>query len=103
MRIPDPVKIGAATVRVQLTDSVKSEGYDVLGTSKGCIGRIEISTTYMGEPITEEAMADTFLHEILHILSGNFGLGLTERQVAGLSGGLLMVIRDNDLDFREGK
>lgn len=100
MRIPDRIKIGATGVNILLSECVKLKGEDLLGLSRSSVGKIEIATTYDGEPCTEETITDTMLHEIIHIINQNFGIGLRERQVAGLAGALLAAIRDNDLDFR---
>jgi hypothetical protein len=51
--------------------------------------------------LPESSVADTFLHEVIHSISRRFGIELRERQIAGLVGGLLAVIRDNNLDFRK--
>jgi len=102
VKIPKRVKIGADDIRVKFKNTVKcADGESVLGISKGSVGRIEIAKRFNGENVTESTIADTFLHEIFHILNANMGINLKERQVAGIAGGLLMVIRDNDLDFRK--
>ncbi len=101
MKIPSKIKIGAAKIKVCVVKSVELDGSEVLGISNAAVGKISISKSFKDEPCQEDSMADTFLHEIIHIISQNMGIGLTERQIAGVTGGLLMVIRDNKLDFRD--
>ena len=106
MKIPKQIKIGAARYRVQLEpDSFAS--YDEPDGKKENIGEHITAlmllrvATYVGQKkIPEESLTDTVLHEILHGISRVYGIGLTENQVCGLSGGLMQVIRDNKLDFR---
>jgi len=64
------------------------------------LNRIVVGRRRFDEDMPESVIADTFLHEVAHFCSSTFGLGLTEQQVEGVSGALLAVIRDNDLDFR---
>jgi hypothetical protein len=101
MKIPSKVKIGASKIKVCVVDSAELDGGEVLGVSNAAISKILISTSFKGKHCSEDSMTDTFLHEIIHMISQNMGIGLTERQVVGVAGGLLMVIRDNNLDFRD--
>jgi hypothetical protein len=98
MKIPSTVKIGAQEFEVVWTDSVDG---DQLGLTKSHLNRLEIARNVDGEKIPEGSLVDTFMHEVLHAISTTYGLELRERQVAGLAGGLLQVIRDNRLDFRK--
>lgn len=109
MKIPKELRIGAQTVKVELVDSLEGhrELGDAIGHSSGSINRILLSRSvddpYAGVPalMPESVMTDTFLHEIIHMVSNNYGIGLDENQVMGLAGALLQVIRDNNLDFRK--
>ena len=101
MIIPRTVKIGAQRLRVTLMPEVELDGETCMGVSKSSIGQIEIATTHHGSIVPEDSMADTFLHEVIHVTSNTYGLELSESQVGGLAGGLLQVIRDNKLDFRK--
>lgn len=97
MKIPMSLKVGAQRIRVIKKDCL-SFGY--LGRTLPASNMIEIAMKDSeGKVITESCIVDTFLHEVIHTISCNYGVGLTERQVSGLSGGLLSVIRDNKLDF----
>ena len=101
MNIPASVKIGSAVCEVRVTDTVQSiGGDDVLGYSRGSNGHIDVARNWLNEPCPEEVMADTFLHECLHVANNNMGLGLSERQVCGVTACVMMLIRDNNLDFR---
>ena len=101
MKIPSTLKIGAQRLRVILKPDVVLDDEKVLGVSKSSVGVVELAKTFCGYDIPEDSMADTFLHEIIHATSCTFGCDLTENQVVGLAGGLLQVIRDNNLDFRK--
>ena len=100
MKIPKNLKIGAQKIRVSFPKIVRSQDEEVLGISSASVGKIKIAKNYHGDPCPEDSLADTFLYEIIHIVNANFGIELKENQVAGVAGSLLMVIRDNGLDFR---
>ncbi len=109
VKIPKEIKLGAQTVRVELVDSLEGhrELGNAIGHSSGSINRILLSRSvddpYTGGSVLmpESVMTDTFLHEIIHMVSINYGIGLDENQVMGLAGALLQVIRENNLDFRK--
>lgn len=103
MRIPSRVKIGAQRYRVVECDSISWRDDELLGLTRCGVGEISIARTHYGRDVPEDSKSDTFLHEVIHSVSGVYGLGLSERQVSGLAGGLLQVIRDNRLDFRRGE
>jgi hypothetical protein len=50
----------------------------------------------------EDGLADTFLHEILHVIDYNLQMKLTEEQVHALSAGILQTVWDkrNEQFFR---
>lgn len=106
MKIPPILKIGAHYVDVVITDTpLQLDGCesDALGTARYATNRIEIrSVSPEGDAVPESVIADTLLHEILHLASCTYGLDLEESQVMGVSGALLGIIRDNGLDFRWG-
>jgi hypothetical protein len=99
MRIPSKVRIGAQAFDVVFTDNC--DDAQNLGVTKAHLNRMEIARKADGERIPEGSLTDTFMHEIIHAISITYGLGLKERQVAGLAGGMLAVIRNNGLDFRK--
>ena len=75
----------------------------LLGQAHSGIQEIWLATSDEGKALPESSITDTFLHETIHAISRTYGLGLDEDQTTGLAGGLLQVIRDNKLDFRESK
>jgi hypothetical protein len=50
---------------------------------------------YIATGLADDLHADTFLHEILHVIDFTVGLELTEKQVIGIAGGLYAVWKDN--------
>jgi len=104
MRIPDRIKIGCNEFTVEWRDELDAAGN--IGLSSVSLNKIYMArrtkdsvggvVVEMPEPV----LVDTFLHEVLHSLSCLYGLKLKERQIEGLAGGLMQVIRDNALDFR---
>ena len=96
MRIPKKIKIGAQKITVKTVDTL---GDDDMGAFFPGTNELLLARKVSYGVIPEDQMADTFLHEIIHAVNRNFGIGLTECQTAGLAGGLLQVIRDNNLDF----
>lgn len=101
MKIPKRLKVGAHVVRVKFRDHVTYEGEEVCGLSQSAFDKIDLAKRYQGKRVPEGSLADTFLHEVIHVASSHFGIGLKEDQVTGLAGALLHVIRDNNLDFRK--
>uniref|UniRef100_A0A6M3J4C3 Peptidase n=1 Tax=viral metagenome TaxID=1070528 RepID=A0A6M3J4C3_9ZZZZ len=106
MKIPRTVKIGAARYAVKMEVEAFAS-IDAPNGMKENVGEhvpslriLRVSDRSHGKKIPEESVTDTILHEILHAVSRVYGIGLDENQVAGLTGGLMQVIRDNKLDFR---
>jgi hypothetical protein len=60
-----------------------------------------------GEPLSEASIAENYLHEICHhvaqIVTSEICLGGDEVKHSMICRVLFQVIRDNDLDFREGR
>jgi hypothetical protein len=102
MKIPKWIKVGQQRLKIVVRDVVKARnGEEILGMTLTSVSVIEIGRTYHGKVCPEDSLADTIFHEIIHSVNSIYGIGLTERQVIGLSGGLLAVIRDNKLDFSD--
>lgn len=105
MKIPKTIKIGAIRYRVkQENDSFHAynspnDAKDSVGEHIPMIQTIRVSVRDNKRKILEPTITDTILHEVIHAVSRVYGIGLTENQVAGLSGGLMQVMRDNKLDF----
>jgi hypothetical protein len=106
MKIPLKLKIGASVWKVRFVDSLLDtdkgeEGRSLYGSASFADEVITLARQYNGKDISETAMADTFLHEVIHCCSSTFGIALTEQQVIGLAGAMLPVIRDSSIDFRK--
>ena len=101
MRIPSRIRIGSASWRVVISERLSLGDAECMGISRQAQELIELSLTREGEAVTENCIADTLLHEILHAVSVTYGLGLGERQISGLAGALLAVFRSNKLDFAD--
>lgn len=100
MNIPDTIKIGAHIVRIIIAEEVfDKDRVPCAGMSYPYINEIQIAQQYAKKELPESAIADTLLHETLHIVSEIYGIGLREAQVMAIAGALLQVIRDNKLDF----
>jgi hypothetical protein len=101
MRIPKSLKIGCHVISVVWDEDTRAGDEACLGKAESSLNRISLRRcSECGEPMPESVIADTFLHEVLHLMSSNYGIGLTEEQVAGVAGGLLDIIRSNNIDFR---
>ena len=61
--------------------------------------KIQIAKNCHGVEISEDNIGETFLHEIIHLVSGKMGIKLSERQVTGLGTGLYQVLKTNKLQF----
>jgi hypothetical protein len=44
-----------------------------------------------------------FFHELMHVVDNNFHVGLTEEQIQTMSVGMVTIIEDNQLDFKDEK
>ncbi len=109
MKIPETLKIGAAQFRVSEKatlhnrDTNEGEKEGVLGLSNYGDRRIEIATSHRGETCPEDLIAHVFMHEIIHMIAEHGQIHPSEKQVNLISVGLLMTIRDNNLDFRSNQ
>lgn len=110
MKIPKKIKILGHGIKVRCYQDVLQhpDGSACYGLAYKMSDAISICTAFCeddGEQveISETSIADTFLHEIIHHIEYKLGLELKEHQITALACGLLQVIRDNNLDFREAK
>ena len=98
MRIPDRVKIGGVDVGVIKEPSI-DEDERYLGLAD-CVGnKIYLATHNKGRRVCPHQAAIVFLHEIIHHVSDQGGVGLKERQVQAVAAGLYQVLKDNKLRF----
>lgn len=99
MKIPKTLKIGGHRVEILQKTELQST---YIGLAHYATNKIELRTEFDDEQIPESRITETFLHEVLHFISDNSGLGLKENQINGLACQLLQVIRENKLDFANG-
>ena len=103
---PDPMK----TLMAQLPSEIRILGkdwsiehVDNLIEDKGSYGRCSIGHAKIqyttkdsdGKPLNIPMIKDTIIHELIHAIVETMGLGLKERQVLGLGGGLYALINEN--------
>ena len=96
MKLPRSLKIDGEKWKVK---KVKPSGLD-----DNYIGRANFPNHFIAvdTTIAPDRQAGVMLHELIHVVSSNRGMGLKEHQVESLANGLFAVIRDNDLDFTKG-
>ena len=79
------------------------EHVDDLIENKGSYGRCSIGHAKIqyttkdseGNPLDLAMIKDTIIHEVVHAIEETAGLGLKERQVLGLGGGLYALFAEN--------
>ena len=102
MKIPEFLKIGGHRVEVEKNHLFR-EIDNCLGMSLTLEDKILLSSQEQGLLLSESAGAVNFLHEIFHWVDFVYlGRKLTEDEVRVLAEGFFQILRDNNLDFREG-
>lgn len=91
MRRISKIKIFGKTIDIKYTND-KNVGRNYLGLSSSVDNLITLS-----ENQAEENVEETFLHEILHIVSEGMNTELSEKQVIQISTGLYSVFKENKL------
>jgi uncharacterized protein YpuA (DUF1002 family) len=99
MKIPRSVKISSHRIKVKIRKKVTGEMADTFGFANLTHNEIVLRSHLGGKPVPESVKAETFLHEIIHHVSSNYGISLTEKEVQQLGTTLLQVIRNNKLNF----
>lgn len=95
MIIPEEVKIGYKTFKVNMIDANVIDGNKVCyGTIQHDNGSINIATLY-----SEDQQKCTFIHECLHGIDDIVETELTEDQVRKLAKGIYSFIIDNENIF----
>jgi hypothetical protein len=84
------VKVGGINIKTVFSDTIDLDGEPCLGMYHSDRLLVEIKKD-MPKDRTEE----TWVHEILHVISCEYGLGLRENQVQGLAGAVYALLRDN--------
>lgn len=110
MKIPKKIKILGHPIKVTcFGDTLEHpDGSECWGLAHKMTDQISLCTAFTevnGDfvELSEMNIAETFLHEIIHHVEYKQGLELKEHQITALACGILQVIRDNKLDFMEGK
>lgn len=93
MKIPNQIKVGPFSYKIELTDVVSEENPDLVGRVNHDIDKsIRIDNSLD----TDRAQA-TLFHELIHCVDSFMLIGLKEKQIEQLGNGLFMVLNDNDL------
>ncbi|MDD2296748.1 MAG: hypothetical protein PHX79_02925 [Sphaerochaetaceae bacterium] len=101
MKIPNFIEIIGHTVHVVVMDTIIEDNKELVGLAIFDADKILIGRTVNGIPVSTDIQGETFLHETVHHINEAFNLGLTERQVRGVSRGLYAVQKNNKLKFYE--
>lgn len=96
MRVPKKVVVGAFTYPIKFVDDLRGSDGQQLWGHISFIAPQEISIKRSG---SEERIAVTLLHEIMHGIEEATDLDLDESAITLLSTHLLATIRRNKLDF----
>jgi len=83
-------------VRVPITRDKDDDAGLAFGKTNFQAGEIQISTVIR----SPDQQLDTLIHEIVHVISTDLGLGLSESTVSALAAGLCGVILDNPRLFQ---
>lgn len=87
-RLPSVLRIIGKQYKTALVDKVDDQDSD--GESDPVSQRIILAKSQTFEPARE-----TTLHELVHAIDHQMGLGLKEKQVEGLGVGIFALMRDN--------
>lgn len=97
MKIPDKLKIGGHILPISFHDSRQID-------NEGEFNRYHRMIRLRKEAdIRQDIIDETFLHEIFEAISVVYNLAIEHKSLTVLSEVFFATIRDNDLDFREGK
>lgn len=96
MKLPDEVKVGPFTYRIERPEKVEREGRNLWGEIRYDEGVIRIQAN-----TPEDRAVAIFWHEIIHALDDAVGTGLSEKQITRLGVMLAAFIGDNPHIFRE--
>lgn len=86
-QLPASVQLGPFTLQVLPTQDL---GPGVSGTCD-----LNAGTVAVLDGMSPELTRSTLLHELIHAVSDMFGVGLSERQVVALEGGLGLLLYQN--------
>jgi len=99
MRIPKKLNFGGLVISVDdsFAEILNEKKEPIWGRSLGR-GRIQLLSK---KTLPVAHQAETFLHELLHQIDGNYHLNLSEKTTNLLSQGLFAFIVQNKLTFHE--
>ena len=100
MRIPKRVKVGALKYRVKRCSVPLLDSQACYGTQSAKKGIIKITTS---KRICRQQKENTLIHEIIHAISDDRDLELTENQVKSLSYGICQSFKNAKLNFGKKK
>lgn len=86
-------------ITIERMDSVNLEDEQVTGLSCFNSDMILLATKYGDEPLSEDNIAEAYLHEIIHHINDKLGLNLSEVTIRRLGVGLYQVLKDNKISF----
>jgi hypothetical protein len=95
MKIPDSIKISGHKIKIIKKKELFSDDERVWGLAYIHLKKIELAV----EDLPESTIAETFLHEVLHMICSIHGIKLTEKENQAIALSLFQVIRDNKLSF----
>lgn len=95
MKIPKSIKISGHTVKIIKKKELFSDEERVWGLAYLHLNKIELAV----KDLPESKIAETFLHEVLHIICSIHGVKLTEKENQAIALSLFQTIRDNKLRF----
>lgn len=99
MKIPKKIKISGHDINILKKKNVIVGVEPCFGCAVLQDSRIELASHFLSEKLPESRIAETFLHEIIHMICNIHGIKLTERETNTLGLALFQVIRDHKLRF----
>jgi len=95
MKIPSKIKISGHDIKIVKKKNLFSDGERVWGLAYLHLNKIELAT----DLLPESKIAETFIHEVLHIICAIHGISITEKENQAIALSLFQVLRDNKLKF----
>lgn len=89
MGVPETIRVMGQTFGVRLLDLGLFDNGG-MGRCREAVGLIDLNANMVAD-----AIRSTLLHEAIHAIDDRAAIGLEERQVRALEGGLFALLRDN--------
>lgn len=93
MKIPETVKVGPFTYKVNLVEIVDRGRPELIGWAIHDVNK-EIR---IQKNLDQDKLESVFVHELLHCMDVFMRLGLSEEQVDRLEGAVYMALKENGL------